>query len=433
MILYLDRRLSLKSILSKSVIFFLIICCSPFLTAALLDDSFDLKSLNEKKIGYYIGSFDPIHLGHQHVIDSAIQSGYVDYVLIYPNPGGDNFKNRSEHAFRQEMITSIYLDNPKVLVTFWSPKELQDRFSKAAGETEIIGIIGSDVVTEKLMGPDATLRAKYQKVFMRGIPLEETHFNDTVGAIMALKANAFVVALRNGIDLSYLGNKLDDRQIIGFISSTGHSSTEVRNLIMNKQRFEHLVSFPVQAFIKQKAMYGFSSRFNTALQQELLDMEKADQEIRRSVMTTDPSQRDWDSVSEVDIKHGKRLKEIVKLYGWLGVSDVGLNGTSALWLLIQHQDHDVDFQKECLFLLDKAVQAYESPMQHYAYLLDRVNMNQKIPQVYGTQWIQENDMYTLYNVEDPENLDKRRQEAGLCTIAEYKESLKQVYQLTDGW
>ncbi len=60
-----------------------------------------------------------------------------------------------------------------------------------------------------------------------------------------------------------------------------------------------------------------------------------------------------------------------------------------------------------------------------------VNMNQKIPQVYGTQWIQEDGMYVLYNVEDPENLDKRRQEAGLCPISEYKESLKQIYQLTD--
>lgn len=67
--------------------------------------------------------------------------------------------------------------------------------------------------------------------------------------------------------------------------------------------------------------------------------------------------------------HGRRLKEIIKHYGWLGISAVGLEGVSAMWLLVQHQDHDVDFQKKCLSLLDKAVQNDESPMIHYAYLL----------------------------------------------------------------
>lgn len=191
------------------------------------------------------------------------------------------------------MIASIYQDNPHVLVTYWTPKELQDRFSKVVDDVEVIGIIGSDMVTEKLRGPEELLSAKYRRVFMRGVPLEEKHFYDTVGAILALKASSFVVALRDGADLSYLNDKIYDRPILGFLSSTRHSSTEVREAISNKQNFEHLVFFPVQALIKREGMYGFSPRFNITLQQELLDMQKADQEMRMSLIEIKhPSQKD---------------------------------------------------------------------------------------------------------------------------------------------
>lgn len=268
----------LKSILASFVLLIGIAFSSSNLMAAILDDTFKMTNLSGKKIGYYTGSFDPIHLGHQHVIDAALRNGYVDYILVYPVPGGDSFKNRSELGFRQKMIASIYQDNSQVLVTYWTPKEIQDRFSKVADNVEVIGIIGSDVVTEKLMGPDILLSRKCRKVFMRGVPLEEKHFYDTVGAIIALKAGSFVVALRDGVDLSYLNDKIYDRPILGFISSTGHSSTEVREAIGNKQRFEHLVSFPVQALIKQEGMYGYMTKEGDSI------LNDADVEVRKSTI-----------------------------------------------------------------------------------------------------------------------------------------------------
>lgn len=138
-----------------------------------------------KKLGFYEGSFNPIHLGHQHVIESCLNEGYVDYVLVYPAYDGDRYKNRTEHSFRFELIASVYHDHPSVLLTDWTPKELQDHFSKVVKEVEVLGIIGSDVVEERLLGP---LSKKYLSVFMRGIPLIEKHHKDTIGGLMALKA-----------------------------------------------------------------------------------------------------------------------------------------------------------------------------------------------------------------------------------------------------
>lgn len=220
----------------------------------------DLQQLKGKKVGYYIGSFDPIHLGHQCVIDTALEKKYVDYVLVYPVPGGDIYKNRSALHYRQQMIASIYEKNPKVLLTPWSPKELQEKFNELAADVEVIGIIGSDVITEGLMGPDKEFAEKYQKIFMRGIALSEKHYKDTIGALMALKANSFLVSLRGNIDLSFLNGQIYDRTIRGFIESGERSSTQVRKTIAEGQSIENLVAPPVQAIIQEEKLYGFSSK-----------------------------------------------------------------------------------------------------------------------------------------------------------------------------
>ena len=210
----------MKNYFSKWMLVFLClgVVTFPFsIKAEVLDDNFDLNHLQGLKLGYYIGSFDPIHLGHQHVIEQTLKSEYVDYVLIYPAPGGDQFKNRTDLVLRQKMIASVYQEHPRVLITYWTPKELQDKFNPFIVDIDVIGIIGSDVVTETLMGPNKELSEKYRSVFMRGLPLKEKHYEDTVGALMALKADFFLVALRGNIDLSHLDGKIYDRSIRAFI------------------------------------------------------------------------------------------------------------------------------------------------------------------------------------------------------------------------
>lgn len=246
---------------SKLLVSFLtfgLFSCPVCINANILNDDFDLTHLKGLKLGYYLGSFDPIHLGHQYVIEEALKSKHVDYVLIYPAPGKDQFKNRTPLELRQKMIASIYQDHPQVLVSYWTPKQLQDKFAPFAHDIDIIGIIGSDVVTEILMGPDKNLSDKYNSVFMRGLPLKEKHYDDTIGALMALKANSFLVALRGEIDLSHLDGKIHDRSICAFVHSKNSSSTQVRNAIKNKEPFEQFLSQPVEAMIKQEGLYEFS-------------------------------------------------------------------------------------------------------------------------------------------------------------------------------
>jgi hypothetical protein len=249
---------------------------------------------------------------------------------------------------------------------------------------------------------------------------------------MALKANSFLVALRGEIDLSHVDGKIYDRSIHAFIPSKDSSSTEVKNAIKNQKPFEQFLSFSVQAIIKQEGLYGLSTNSNSALREELLTMQESDQKARSKLLNIKTfSEELWKDVQEIDSKNGQRLMEIVSQYGWPGVSVIGLDGSSALWLLVQHQDHDVHFQKQCLNLLKTAVQEYEASPKSLAYLTDRVNKNENQPQIYGTQWVQQEGKFFLYTVEDREHLDQRRAEMGLNTIEEYKKQLQAAYQLSD--
>ncbi|MEM8628837.1 MAG: DUF6624 domain-containing protein [Chlamydiota bacterium] len=408
------------------------VVASPNLTAAILDASFDMQVLQDKKVGYYLASFDPIHLGHQKMIAAALSEGHVDYLLVYPIPGKDVWEKRNALSSRQEMLASLYAYDPRVLVTKWTPKELQDRFSAIGKNIEIIGIVGPEIGEEKLLGFDASWHTEYQKAFMRGVPLQKQHFSDALGAVMALRARSFLVALREENDLSHFEKEIGERPIRRLFPGIEYASNEVRRAVAEGKEFAHLISLPVQALIKKEGLYGWISQFSCSLQKELLAMQREAQQKRQHVtQTAHPREEDWDGVKQIDRLHSKRLCAIVEKHGWPGLSLVGLEGAAAMWLLVQHQDHDIPFQRTCLLLLEQAVKQRQVPAEHYAYLLDRVQRNQGIPQVYGTQWCQENGAFFLYDVQDIEQVDQRRAKVGLCSIPEYKQLLKQAYNLED--
>lgn len=183
---------------------------------------------------------------------------------------------------------------------------------------------------------------------------------------------------------------------------------------------------------RQEDLYGFSTNLNNVLRGELLAMHESDQKARSKLLNIKIFSEDlWKDVQKIDIKNGQKLKEIVSQYEWPGVSVIGLDGSSALWLLVQHQDHDIHFQKQCLELLKTAVQENEASPQSLAYLTDRVNMNENQPQIYGTQWVQQDGRFLLYSVEDRERLDQRRAEMSLSTIEEYRKQIQADNQLSD--
>ncbi len=116
-------------------------------------------------------------------------------------------------------------------------------------------------------------------------------------------------------------------------------------------------------------------------------------------------------------KHTQRLKEIIAEFGWPTISRVGPIPCSEAWLIVQHSDYDLEFQKEVLTLF-KSLPEGEVNKVNIAMLEDRVRMNEGKPQLYGTQWVVEEDKQVPYQLEDPEHVEERRESMGLGSMAD---------------
>src|SRR3989338_10846780 len=117
--------------------------------------------------------------------------------------------------------------------------------------------------------------------------------------------------------------------------------------------------------------------------EEISQLVKTDQDIRVR-MLEDP--KSWDD--SVDKHNTVRMKQIIKKIGWPTISKVGEMSSSNAWLLVQHADHYVEFQKYCLSLM-QAQPSHEIDSRDIARLTDRICVNTQKPQVYGAQFTQD--------------------------------------------
>jgi hypothetical protein len=183
-----------------------------------------------------------------------------------------------------------------------------------------------------------------------------------------------------------------------------------------------------------------------ALRKELLQRMDSDQRVRKAAMswckqhntTIDVDKNRlsakenseyenlFAAVPKIDEENTRWLKQIVEQRGWPTISMVGSDGASAAWLLVQHADADIKFQRKCLDLM-AALPKNELSQTHFAYLTDRVLLAEGKKQIYGTQfdWIE--GKFQPLPLEDEANVDKLRADAGLPPLAEYAKEMRELY------
>lgn len=223
------------------------------------------KTLRNKKVGYYLGSFDPLHLGHQEVVKKALESNLCDYVLIYPAWGGDQYKNRTNLSVRLEMLFATFADNPSVIVTKLNPGELQEALME---DTNVL-IEGKPTVKSKikgakyigLLGSDAALDTdkdgKKRSVFMRGIKVPDKYKEHTAGGVVAIPVEGFIVNVRASESIKELKGKLGELPILKVIETDleSRSSTIVRAAVKKGKDIDQLVNPCVKEIITRYNLY----------------------------------------------------------------------------------------------------------------------------------------------------------------------------------
>lgn len=113
----------------------------------------------------------------------------------------------------------------------------------------------------------------------------------------------------------------------------------------------------------------------------------------------------------------KVLRRVLAEHDWPGHRLVGAEAARAAWSLALHADDDADFQRAATTLLERAVQAGDARVQHWAHLFDRTLINSGRPQEFGTQQLLTSSGVELCPVRAPESLDQRRATVGLSPIA----------------
>jgi hypothetical protein len=155
---------------------------------------------------------------------------------------------------------------------------------------------------------------------------------------------------------------------------------------------------------------------NEALRKTLVKLGEDDQaEAQRSFQPGEPPQGQ-------SAQRQALLRQIIAEHGWPGVSLVGADGAAGAWIVAQHADDDVGFQRACLDLLEPAYHNGEVPGLHLAYLTDRVRSNQRKPQIYGTQGAGH------YSEAETAQINARRKQLGLPSMAEMARKKGRFYE-----
>jgi hypothetical protein len=132
-------------------------------------------------------------------------------------------------------------------------------------------------------------------------------------------------------------------------------------------------------------------------------------------------------LERLDSENRDILKSLIDRWGWFRKTDWGEKADSDAWLLAQHSDKDVPFQKRVLGMLEPLLASGDTSRQHYAYLFDRVAVNEGRPQRYGTQgFCTGPGTWSPRRIEDHLTVDSRRRDMGLSTLADYISTFRSI-------
>lgn len=175
---------------------------------------------------------------------------------------------------------------------------------------------------------------------------------------------------------------------------------------------------------------------NQPLQLEIIKLFVADQAIRGNIIhdiitkyqidtTGIKTKHDWSNPEEVNMDEliRKQLKELFKAFGFPTRQLVGEDAMSGVFYIIQHADGDKEWQKSQLINIEQGATKGDFIKRNYAYLYDRIKVNEGLPQRYGSQFAKvdsKNNIAELQETEDLANLNQRRKAMNMMPIEVYK-------------
>lgn len=133
-----------------------------------------------------------------------------------------------------------------------------------------------------------------------------------------------------------------------------------------------------------------------------------DQNMRKNGGTIDPN---------IDRENLIKVISLIENCGMPTLNEVSRKQMSAIWLVFQHGDNQN--RRKYLPILEKSAKNGDLRKSSIAMMKDRILMNDGEPQIYGTQVVDNGNGWELYDLENPESVNKRRAEIGFQPIEDY--------------
>ena len=133
-------------------------------------------------------------------------------------------------------------------------------------------------------------------------------------------------------------------------------------------------------------------RSRRVLRLTVLDCARRDRTVRRAYRDAlqacpeeraGPNTAAWQRVVDVEEANLEVLVPLLARHGWLGSHLVGADGAHACWQLVQHAPPH--YRRRYLPLLARAVARGHASAADLAHLHDRVSVDRRRPQAFGTQ------------------------------------------------
>jgi len=170
------------------------------------------------------------------------------------------------------------------------------------------------------------------------------------------------------------------------------------------------------------------AKIDSTLYKKLSGMFREDQKWRiESAKLYNHQKSDYDretvdkNWAVADSTNEAEAKSILAKHGYPGYSLAGESGSSKFWAIVQHCDDDIAFQQKVLLLMKKEVDRNNASGENYAYLTDRVRVNQKKKQLYGTQGTNnpKTKKWSPLPISDPAHVEARRKALGMIPLKQY--------------
>lgn len=105
------------------------------------------KSVNNMKIGVYVGSFNPVHIGHKYIMDYLFNNNHLDKIIVIPTKEYWDKKNLVDIKHRINMLK--FYENEKIIINdylndYEYTYEILNVLKRENPNNELYLIIGAD-------------------------------------------------------------------------------------------------------------------------------------------------------------------------------------------------------------------------------------------------------------------------------------------------